>query len=47
MNEAGLVANTNPEITEAAAQPPAGEELRDTVLQRALDLVTAIRFFKK
>jgi hypothetical protein len=45
MNEAALVANTNPEI--------GGEEFaktetipRDTVLQRALDLVTAIGFFR-
>lgn len=46
MNEAALVANTNPEITEDSreeASPP----LRDTVLQRAVDLVTAIGFFKK
>lgn len=45
MNEAALVANTNPEISgdEPAKTEP---ELRDTVLQRALDLVTAIGFFK-
>jgi hypothetical protein len=45
MNEAALVANTNPEISE---DEPAKTEpaLRDTVLQRALDLVTAIGFFR-
>lgn len=47
MNEAALVANTNPEIEPTStraerAVPP----LRDTVLQRAVDLVTAISFFK-
>lgn len=45
MNEAALVANTNPEISEN--QPAKTEPaLRDTVLQRALDLVTAIGFFR-
>ena len=46
MNEAALVANTNPEISEnrsAKSESP----LRDTVLQRGLDLVTAVGFFKK
>ncbi|MFZ4778932.1 MAG: S41 family peptidase [Terrimicrobiaceae bacterium] len=45
MSEAALVANTNPEIEstkERAAAP-----LRDTVLQRAMDLVTAIHFYKQ
>lgn len=44
MSEAALVANTNPEIEsnkERAAAP-----LRDSVLQRAMDLVTAINFYK-
>lgn len=45
MNEAALVANTNPEIdgTKDRTPPP----LHDTVLQRAMDLVTAINFFKR
>jgi len=49
MNEAALVANTNPEIESTApgqsdrARPP----LRDSVLQRALDLVTAIGFYNR
>jgi hypothetical protein len=46
LNEAALVANTNPEIG-AEAREKAAPTLRDTVLQRALDLVTAIGFFKK
>ncbi len=46
LNEAALVANTNPEIGEES-RDKAGPTLRDTVLQRALDLVTAIGFFKK
>lgn len=46
MNEAALVANTNPEIDgDRSDKPESG--LRDAVLQRALDLVTAIGFFKK
>jgi C-terminal processing protease CtpA/Prc len=46
MNEAALVANTNPEITEVS-RVEASSEFRDTVLQRAIDLVTAIGFYKK
>jgi len=46
MNEAALVANTNPEITEDSRER-ASPALRDTVLQRAVDLVTAIGFYKK
>jgi hypothetical protein len=46
MNEAALVANTNPEITEDSREK-ASPALRDTVLQRAMDLVTAIGFYKK
>lgn len=46
MNEAALVANTNPEIGEEPTND-SGPALRDTVLQRALDLVTAIEFYKK
>ncbi|MEI8294194.1 MAG: S41 family peptidase [bacterium] len=47
MNEAALVANTNPEISAAADAEDQVEPLRDTVLQRAVDLVTAISFYKK
>lgn len=45
MNEAALIANTNPEIdgSKDLEEPP----LRDTVLQRAMDLVTAIAFYNK
>ncbi|MEI8310187.1 MAG: S41 family peptidase [Verrucomicrobiota bacterium] len=45
MNEAALVASTNPEIESSKdrARPP----LRDTVLQRAMDLVTAVNFYKR
>lgn len=49
MNEASLVANTNPEIDSAQlAQRDRGRPtaLRDTVLQRAVDLVTAINFYQ-
>jgi hypothetical protein len=47
MNEAALVANTNPEISSIAESNDDSESLRDTVLQRAVDLVTAISFYKK
>jgi len=50
MNEASLVANLNPEIESVqAAQRDRGKapQLRDTVLQRAVDLVTAINFYKE
>lgn len=47
MNEAALVANTNPEISSTAESDNDSEPLRDTVLQRAVDLVTAISFYKK
>ncbi len=49
MSEASLVANLNPEIDSAqAAQRDRGRapQLRDTVLQRAVDLVTAINFYR-
>lgn len=49
MNEASLVANTNPEVDIAqSVQRDRGKTPppRDTVLQRALDLVTAINFYK-
>jgi len=50
MNEASLVAGTNPEIdAEEAAQRDGDEDekapLYDTALQRAVDLVTTIRIF--
>lgn len=49
MSEAALVANTNPEIEGGRDSLKEGERppLRDTVLQRAVDLVTAISFYKK
>lgn len=47
MNEAALVANTNPEISSTAESDNDSEPLRDTVLQRAVDLITAISFYKK
>jgi hypothetical protein len=47
MNEAALVANTNPEISSTTESDDDSEPLRDTVLQRAVDLVTAISFYKK
>jgi len=47
MNEAALVANTNPEISSTAESNDDNDPLRDTVLQRAVDLVTAISFYKK
>lgn len=46
MNEAALVANTNPEI-ESTKEEPEETPLHDTVLQRAMDLVTAINFYKR
>ncbi|MGA7879746.1 MAG: S41 family peptidase [Terrimicrobiaceae bacterium] len=49
MNEASLVANLNPEIEAMqVAQRDRGkaQQVRDTVLQRAVDLVTAINFYK-
>ena len=45
LNEAALVANTNPEMEGSRDHAPA--PLRDTVLQRAMDLVTAINFYKQ
>ncbi|GAB4165876.1 MAG: hypothetical protein Fur0032_02960 [Terrimicrobiaceae bacterium] len=49
LNEASLVANLNPEIEEAAkgSSSRSANTLRDTVLQRAVDLVTALRFYRK
>jgi hypothetical protein len=45
LNEAALVANTNPEIDPAAMRRGDRDALWDTVLQRAVDLVTAISFY--
>lgn len=48
MNEASLVANMNPEIDSVQnSQRDRGRNapLRDTVLQRAVDLITAINFY--
>ncbi len=49
LNEAALLSNQNPEIDSAqTAQRERGRQppLRDTVLQRAVDLVTAIEFYR-
>jgi hypothetical protein len=43
LNEASLVAGTNPELDSEPTQPG----LIDRPLQRAVDLVTAIRIFRK
>ena len=45
MNEAALVAGTNPEIESSRDRPRT--PLHDTVLQRAMDLVTAVNFYKR
>ena len=45
MSEAALVAGTNPEIESGRDRPR--PPLRDTVLQRAMDLVTAVNFYKR
>lgn len=46
MSEAALVSGTNPEIDEPAEEAPA-PVLIDRPLQRAVDLVTAMRVFRK
>lgn len=48
MNEAALIANLNPEIDGTNPAPKTGENLglKDTVLQRAVDLLTALAFFE-
>lgn len=48
MNEAALIANLNPEIDGSGADPKKGNELelKDVVLQRAVDLLTALSFFE-
>lgn len=46
VNEAALVSGTNPEIDETAEETPA-PKLIDRPLQRAVDLVTAMRVFRK
>jgi len=45
LNEASLVSNTNPEIDPAVLRQSGNGVLWDTVLQRAVDLVTAISFY--
>jgi C-terminal processing protease CtpA/Prc len=45
LNEAALVANTNPEI-DASLVGRTQQETWDSVLQRAVDLVTAISFYR-
>ena len=49
MNEASLVANTNPEIemAQASLRGRPTPSPKDTILQRAVDLVTAIQFYSK
>jgi hypothetical protein len=47
MNEASLVANTNPEIDAATERGQTSSAPKDTILQRAVDLVTAIQFYSK
>lgn len=49
LNEAALVANTNPEVeeTQVAQKERNHPPLFDTVLQRAVDLITAIGFYQK
>ena len=49
LSEAALVANTNPEIEGSpdAQKDKSRQALHDTVLQRAVDLVTAISFYNK
>jgi len=46
-NEAALVTNTNPEIDPSVMEDQESSETWDTVLQRAVDLVTAISFYDK
>ncbi len=45
LNEASLVSNTNPEIDPAVLRQNGTGVLWDSVLQRAVDLVTAISFY--
>lgn len=45
LNEAALVAGTNPEITAGEENEADAPPLRDPVLRRALDLATAVSFF--
>jgi hypothetical protein len=47
VNEAALVANRNPEISAPVKNDESSASPRDPVLQRAMDLVTAILFYKK
>lgn len=47
MNEAALVANTNPELDPKIYEQANEAGIWDTVLQRAVDLVTAISFYSE
>ena len=51
LNEAALIAGTNPELDIPDAQrrmrSRAGQSLRDSVLQRALDVVTSLEIYQK
>jgi len=50
LNEAALIAGTNPELDIPDAQRrnrPRGQPQRDSVLQRALDLVTSLEIYQK
>lgn len=51
LNEAALIAGTNPELDIPGAQrrlrARSGQPLRDTVLQRALDVVTSLEIYQK
>jgi hypothetical protein len=50
LNEAALIAGTNPELDIPDAQRrnrSRGQPQRDSVLQRALDLVTSLEIYQK
>ncbi len=51
LNEAALMAGTNPELDISDAQrrlrPRSGQPMRDPVLQRALDVVTSLEIYQK
>ena len=50
LNEAALLAGTNPEVDAAEVQRRRGAEkltLRDPVVQRAVDLVTSLAIYQK
>ena len=47
INETSLIHNTNPEIDGSESDRPSPQPLQDTVLQRGVDIVTAILFYQK